>query len=75
VNGNDLGLYWLIQGSCPVASGCLQSETLYEQPSQRYYHIPSDWLIPKNNLLTVLKIWAHHRQDPLAFYNKSLSLE
>jgi hypothetical protein len=20
---------------------------------QRYYHIPSDWLMPKNNLLTI----------------------
>jgi hypothetical protein len=41
INGNDLGLYWLIYGSC--------------QPSQRYYHIPSDWLMAKNNLLTVFE--------------------
>jgi hypothetical protein len=55
VNGNDLGLYWLIQGSCPGASGCLQGEARCGQPSQRYYHIPSDWLMAKNNLLTVFE--------------------
>jgi hypothetical protein len=32
---------------CPKAQiNCLQ-------PTQHYYHIPSDWLMPKNNLLTI----------------------
>jgi hypothetical protein len=57
VNGNDLGLYWLIQGNCQVSAPCccLQGEIRCGQPSQRYYHIPSDWLMPKNNLLTVFE--------------------
>jgi hypothetical protein len=57
VNGNDLGLYWLIQGNCQLEAPCccLQSEIRCGQPSQRYYHIPSDWLMPKNNLLTVFE--------------------
>ncbi len=47
INGNDLGLYWLIQGICQDAQiNCLK-------PTQRYYHIPSDWLMPKNNLITI----------------------
>ncbi|CAF0812120.1 unnamed protein product [Adineta ricciae] len=40
INGNDIGPYWLIQGQLL-------------QPTPRYYHIPSDWLISENNLLTV----------------------
>ncbi len=49
INGNDLGLYWLIEGSCqPSQINC-------GQPSERYYHIPSDWLMTKNNLLTVFE--------------------
>lgn len=57
VNGNDLGLYWLIEGDCQLEGlcCCLQSQTHCGQPSQRYYHIPSDWLMPKNNLLTVFE--------------------
>ena len=54
VNGNDLGLYWLIQGVCydrPPGCAIIQINCL--KPSQRYYHIPSDWLMTKNNLLTV----------------------
>ncbi|CAF1158272.1 unnamed protein product [Adineta ricciae] len=54
INGNDLGLYWLIQGSCSnVPCCCLQAQIHCWEPSQRYYHIPSDWLMRKNNLLTV----------------------
>ncbi|CAF0876016.1 unnamed protein product [Adineta steineri] len=49
VNGNDIGLYWLIEGSCQssVPCCCLQGEIRCGQPSQRYYHIPADWLMPK----------------------------
>jgi hypothetical protein len=47
VNGNNLGLFWLIQGICQQAQiNCLQ-------PTQRYYHIPSDWLMLKNNSITI----------------------
>jgi len=54
-NGNDLGLYWLIQGVCQdsAASCCQQAQIDCLQPTQRYYHIPSDWLMAKKNLLTV----------------------
>ena len=57
VNGNDLGLYWLIPVHCQVAgfSHHLQGGTTCNQPSQQYYHIPPDWLMPKNNLLTVFE--------------------
>ncbi len=45
--GLDLGLYSLIQGICQNAHiNCLK-------PTQRYNHIPSDWLMPKNNLITI----------------------
>jgi beta-galactosidase len=54
INGNDLGLYWLIQGICfnkgPL---CQQVQTNCLKPMQRYYHIPPDWFMPKNNLLTI----------------------
>jgi hypothetical protein len=54
VNGNDLGLYWLIQGICYTKSPlCQQIQINCLKPMQRYYHIPSDWLMPKNNILTV----------------------
>ena len=55
VNGNDIGLYWLIQGTCSanVPCCCQQEQINCNQPTQRYYHIPSDWLMSKNNLLTI----------------------
>jgi hypothetical protein len=55
VNGNDLGLYWLIQTRCEDSElyHSSQGENGCERPSQQYYHIPPDWLMPKNNLLTV----------------------
>ncbi len=57
VNGNDLGLYWLIQGDCQLSGlcCCIQNQSNCGQPSQRYYHIPPDWLTPKNNLLTIFE--------------------
>jgi outer membrane lipoprotein-sorting protein len=55
INGNDLGLYWLIQGICRDAPPCCcqRAQINCMKPTQRYYHIPSDWLMAKNNLLTV----------------------
>jgi hypothetical protein len=57
INGNDLGLYWLIYGSCQGSPPCCCQPIQINcgQPSQRYYHIPSDWLMAKNNLLTVFE--------------------
>ena len=55
INGNDLGLYWLIQGICHDTTPCCcqQAQVNCLEPTQRYYHIPSDWLMPKNNLITI----------------------
>ncbi len=55
INGNDLGLYWLIEGICrdAVPCCCQQAQINCLEPTQRYYHIPSDWLMPKNNLITI----------------------
>jgi beta-galactosidase len=55
INGHDIGVYWLIEGVCHNEPPCCcqQSEFNCLQPSQRYYHIPSDWLMPKNNLITI----------------------
>ena len=55
VNGHDIGLYWLIVGVChpTVPCCCHQEEINCNEPTQRYYHIPSDWLMAKNNLLTI----------------------
>ena len=55
INGNDIGLYWLLEGACQSATPCCcqQSQVNCLQPTQRYYHIPSDWLRSKGNLITV----------------------
>ncbi len=54
INGNDLGLYWLIQGVCQAKPCCCQHAQINcLQPTQRYYHVPSDWLKPTNNLITI----------------------
>jgi hypothetical protein len=55
VNGNDLGLYWLIQGVCQTTTPCCCQHAQINclKPTQRYYHIPSDWLMSKNNLITI----------------------
>jgi hypothetical protein len=56
INGNDLGLYWLIQGVCEEKTCyCHQVQFNCLEPIQRYYHIPSDWLMLKNNLLTIFE--------------------
>ncbi|CAF3586180.1 unnamed protein product [Rotaria socialis] len=55
INGNDLGLYWLIEGICRDTPPCCcqQAQINCLEPTQRYYHIPSDWLMPENNLITI----------------------
>jgi hypothetical protein len=55
INGNDLGLYWLIEAICHDTTPCCcqQAQINCFEPTQRYYHIPSDWLMPKNNLITI----------------------
>ncbi len=55
INGNDLGLYWSILGRCHDTPPCCcqQSQVDCLQPTQRYYHIPSDWLMEKKNLITI----------------------
>ncbi|CAF3381904.1 unnamed protein product [Rotaria sp. Silwood1] len=55
INGNDLGLYWLLEGVCRDSTPCCcqQAQINCLEPTQRYYHIPSDWLMPTNNLLTI----------------------
>lgn len=65
INGYDIGLYWLIQSICQDKPGwCSQSQTKCLQPTQRYYHIPSDWLMSKNNLITIFDdLGAHSPQS------------
>ncbi len=48
-------LYWLLEGVChrDAPCCCQQSEMNCLEPRQRYYHIPSDWSMPKNNLITI----------------------
>ncbi|CAF0798310.1 unnamed protein product [Adineta ricciae] len=62
INGNDLGLYWLIQGVCQDKTPCCcqHAQINCMQPTQRYYHIPSDWLMPKNNLITIFDDLGAH---------------
>ncbi len=64
INGNDLGLYWLIQGFRHDATPCCcqQAQINCFEPTQRYYHILSDWLMPINNLVTIFDdLGAHSR--------------
>jgi hypothetical protein len=61
INGNDLGLYWLIEGVChDTPCCCQQAQINCMEPTQRYYHIPSDWLMPKNNLITIFDDLGAH---------------
>jgi len=40
VNGRAVGRHWLIEAASPAGT-----------PSQRYYHIPADWLQPSNAIV------------------------
>ena len=62
INGNDIGLYWSIQSFCNEQTFCCcqQAHINCFKPIQRYYHIPSDWLKPKNNLITIFDDLGAH---------------
>jgi hypothetical protein len=49
VNGRTVGRHWLILASRPV-----------DTPSQRYYHVPADWLQPVNEIV----ILEEHAASP-----------
>ena len=54
INGHCLARYWLvsIQKSKQVHLEHDQLQVQYDkEPSQRYYHVPSDWLLEKNELI------------------------
>eukprot|EP01113_Clastostelium_recurvatum_P016377 TRINITY_DN1935_c0_g1_i2.p1 TRINITY_DN1935_c0_g1~~TRINITY_DN1935_c0_g1_i2.p1 ORF type:complete len:730 (-),score=170.45 TRINITY_DN1935_c0_g1_i2:65-2254(-) len=61
VNGNHLGRYWLIQAGQGQCAPCVYAggysggdcRTGCGEPSQRYYHVPRDWLKASDNLLVV----------------------
>lgn len=55
INGNDIGLFWSVESICNgrVPGACQQAFVNCYEPTQRYYHIPSDWLKPKDNLITI----------------------
>ncbi|CAF1271305.1 unnamed protein product [Adineta ricciae] len=57
INGNDIGLYWLIQGICENNQPCCcqHAQTNCLKPTQRFYHIPPDWLKRENNLITIFE--------------------
>jgi hypothetical protein len=57
INGNDIGVYWLLEGVCNDSPPCCCQQTQVNclKPTQRYYHIPSDWLMTKNNLITIFE--------------------
>ena len=42
VNGHAVGRHWLIPAASPV-----------DTPSQRYYHIPADWLKASSEILVL----------------------
>ncbi|KAJ1926090.1 Beta-galactosidase-1-like protein [Tieghemiomyces parasiticus] len=58
VNGHHIGRYWLVAGESPDADRCRHCDyagwfnpdqkcrTDCGEPSQRYYHVPHDWLKP-----------------------------
>jgi hypothetical protein len=77
VNGHGLGRYWNItaSGSCPsctnIDNSCNYRGTYSPNhctcdcgvPSQRYYHIPRDWLVAvgsQNNLILIEEIGAYN---------------
>ncbi len=74
INGNDIGLYWLIQGICETKPCCCQHALINcLQPTQRYYHIPSDWLMPKNNLVTIFDDLGAPSPGSVAFVQRVIT--
>jgi hypothetical protein len=61
VNGHMIGRYWMITGegicTCKWAGGYNQDQcrTNCGLPSQRYYHVPEDWLLPENNMVVLFE--------------------
>jgi hypothetical protein len=51
VNGRSIGRHWLIQATSPP-----------DTPSQRYYHVPVDWLQASNEIL-ILEEQAKSPED------------
>jgi len=59
VNGRMLGRYWLIAARDTCTPSCSYAQPFHDaecktgcgEPSQRYYHVPADWLKPKDNLV------------------------
>ena len=59
INGHGLGRYWQLPAidARRARFTCHPHliNTGHDQPTQPYYHIPSDWLLPGTNLLVVLE--------------------
>eukprot|EP01102_Stenamoeba_stenopodia_P022946 TRINITY_DN9751_c0_g1_i2.p1 TRINITY_DN9751_c0_g1~~TRINITY_DN9751_c0_g1_i2.p1 ORF type:complete len:542 (+),score=125.50 TRINITY_DN9751_c0_g1_i2:3-1628(+) len=63
VNGRGIGRYWLTEGISPPCSGCILTEEYQATncriacglPSQKFYHVPADWLNPTNNFVVVFE--------------------
>ncbi|HYF95755.1 MAG TPA: beta-galactosidase [Symbiobacteriaceae bacterium] len=57
VNGHCIGRYWLVPGT-GATEPWLQppvEDDQAGQPTQRYYHLPADWLKPTGNLLVLFE--------------------
>ncbi|MDF2628179.1 MAG: glycoside hydrolase family 35 [Symbiobacteriaceae bacterium] len=57
VNGRCIGRYWLIPGTGetePWVKPPVEDDWV-GQPTQRYYHVPADWLKPEGNLLVLFE--------------------
>lgn len=57
VNGHCIGRYWLVPGTGEVEPWLQPplEAALVGQPTQRYYHVPADWLKPAGNLLVLFE--------------------
>ncbi len=53
LNGRCIGRYWLAPGTGKPEEWLLQA--VYQEgeglPTQRYYHLPADWLLEQNVLV------------------------
>ncbi|KAJ1659049.1 hypothetical protein IWQ61_001816 [Dispira simplex] len=77
VNGRHLGRYWLIAGESPSAARCQSCDyagwfnpdakcrTDCGEPSQRYYHLPAEWLNPTGEV-NVVTLFEEIRGNPQA---------
>ncbi|GCE13601.1 beta-galactosidase [Tengunoibacter tsumagoiensis] len=53
LNGRCIGRYWLVAGNAPANlwhKNIILTESS-EEPSQRYYHLPAEWLQEQNTLV------------------------